>query len=191
MPKTKVQKEGLFAKYKEVVDKSNFVVVELNNVPANVLTNLRKQLAAVDSSLMIVKDKVFTKAAAEEKAMDGIVLAGPLAVLDGGRDIVTALKAFDNAVKDAKSVLSLSGIDDATVAKYVPFTFKLGVINHSFLDTNDTIRLSKLPDKQTILAQFVGTLAAPISGVMNVMNGVSRNLVYALTDLKEKKAQAA
>lgn len=191
MPKTKVQKEGLFAKYKEVVDKSNFVVVELNNVPANVLTNLRKQLAAVDSQFLIIKNKVFTKAAASEKAMDGIVLAGPLAVLEGGKDVVTALKAFESAAKDAKATLSLSGMDEQLVAKYVPFTFMHSVINHSYLNTNDTIRLSKLPDKQTILAQFVGTLAAPISGAMNVMNGVSRNLVYALNDLKEKKAQAA
>ncbi|WKZ29745.1 MAG: 50S ribosomal protein L10 [Candidatus Dojkabacteria bacterium] len=189
MPKTKGQKEALFEKYKEIVDKSNFLVVEINNVPANALMELRKKLAAHDAQFVVVKNTVFQKAAASEESFADVTMEGPLAILEGGEDIVSSIKLFDEATKYAKQSMSLAGADDEVVSKYVPFTVRVGMINHRLLTASDAQRLATLPDKNTILAQFVGTLAAPISGVMNVMNGVSRNLVYALTDLKEKKAQ--
>lgn len=191
MPKSFKQKEALHSQYADVFEKSNFVVVQTNNVPANVLTNMRKKLAATNSSFLVIKNNVFLKAGSKETAMKDVTFAGTLAVLEGGNDIVTALKVFENAAKDAKAALSLAGVEDAVVAKYVPFEFRMGVINHSFLNADDTVRLSKLPDKLTVISQFVGTLAAPISGVMNAMNGVSRNLVYALSDLRDKKAAEA
>lgn len=191
MPKTKGQKEALFEKYKEIVDKSNFLVVEINNVPANALMELRKKLAAHDAQFVVVKNTVFQKAAASEESFADVTMEGPLAILEGGEDIVSSIKLFDEATKYAKQSMSLAGADDEVVSKYVPFTVRVGMINHRLLTASDAQRLATLPDKNTILAQFVGTLAAPISGVMNVMNGVSRNLVYALTDLKEKKAQTA
>jgi large subunit ribosomal protein L10 len=191
MPKTKGQKEALFETYKEIVDKSNFLVVEINNVPANALMQLRKKLAAHNAQFVVVKNTVFQKAAASEESFAEVVMEGPLAVLEGGDDVVSSVKLFDDATKSAKQLLSLSGIDDQSVASYVPFKVIAGMINHRLLSASDAARLATLPDKKTVIAMFVGTLAAPITGMMNAMNGVSRNLVYVLNDLKEKKAQTA
>jgi len=187
VPKTKSQKETLKQAYDEVVAKRNFVVVKIANIPAVVLTQMRKQLSALNASFTIVKNTVFTKSL--EPVTKDITMEGPLAVLEGGNDIASALKSFDAATKEAKAVLSLSGADESSLKSYSPFTYKYGVIQESILDASQVQRLSQLPDKNTVIAQFVGTMAAPLSSTMNVMNGVLRNMVYVLTDLKNKKSE--
>lgn len=188
MPKNRVQKAELMTAYKEVVAQGNFVVVETNQVPAAVVTNLRKLLAPFKAKMYVIKDTVFTKAAQEVPALKEQTFVGQLSVVEGGEDIASSIKQFEEATKQAKAVLALTGADEKVVASYVPFTFKFGFINNTVLNDKDVIRVSKLPDKKALLAQVVGTMAAPISSIMNVMNGVPRAFLYALTDLKNKKA---
>lgn len=189
MPKNKAQKVELMTQYDEVVSKSNFIVIETNQVPARAMTTLRKLLTEVDAKLYVIKNKVFAIAAEKDSKIGAQTLVGQLAVIEGGKDISTAIKKLEDATKQAKSELSLTGADEKTVSSYVPFTYKFGYVSGSFLNEVDVERLSKLPDKQTVLAQFVGTLAAPISGLLNVMQGVPRAFVYVLTDLQNKKAE--
>ncbi|WKZ24324.1 MAG: 50S ribosomal protein L10 [Candidatus Dojkabacteria bacterium] len=189
MPKNKAQKAELFSAYQDVVTKSNFIVIETNKVPARSITTLRKLLSEVDGKLFVIKNTVFAKAAEKDSQLAAQNFVGQLAVIEGGNDIVTAVKKLDDAVKDAKAQLSLTGADDDTVAKYVPFSYKFGYVSGSVLNDQDVARLSKLPDKQTILAQLVGTMAAPLTGLLNVMQGVPRAFVYAVSDLQNKKAE--
>ena len=189
MPKDKSQKAELYTQYADVVSKSNFIVIETNQVPARAITTLRKLLTEVDAKLYVIKNTVFSKAAEKVEVLANRTYVGQLAVIEGGNDIVTALKKLENATKEAKSVLALSGKDDKTVAAYAPFAYKFGYVSGSLLEDKDVVRLSQLPDKKTVMAQFVGTLAAPIAGLMRVMNGVPQAFVYALTDLQNKKAE--
>ena len=53
------------------------------------------------------------------------------------------------------------------------------------------IALAKLPSREQLLAQVVGTVAAPLSGMVRVMNGNLSGLVYALSAIKDKKEAAA
>lgn len=189
MAKNKVQKAELFTQYQEVVAQSNFIVIETNKVPARAITSLRKLLSEVDAKLYVIKNTVFSKVTEENEKLAGQTYVGQLAVINGGTDISVAIKKLDDAAKEAKSILSLTGADEKTVAAYVPFTYKFGYVSGSFLDEKDVARLAQLPDRKTVLAQFVGTVAAPISGLLNVMQGVPRAFVYVLTDLQNKKAE--
>ena len=188
MAKNRAQKAELMTQYDEVVSKSNFIVIETNKVPARAITTLRKLLSEVDAKLYVIKNTVFSKAAEKNEKLVGQTYAGQLAVIEGGKDVSTAIKKLDDAAKEAKSVLSLTGADEKTLAAYVPFTYKFGFVSGSLLNDADVVRLSKLPDQQAVLAQFVGTLAAPISGLLNVMQGVPRAFMYTLIDLQNKKA---
>ncbi len=190
MPKNRSQKSELLAEYKDVVAKGNFLVLATDKVPAAVITDLRKLLASVDAKLYVIKNTVFAKAAVEADEKLGLQeFVGQLAVIEGGKDIVIAAKQLEQSTKEARAVLALTGADDKTVAAYSPFAYKFGYISGSILNDKDVVRLSKLPDRQTVIAQFVGTLAAPLSSFMNVLNGVPRAFVYALTDLQNKKAE--
>jgi large subunit ribosomal protein L10 len=50
--------------------------------------------------------------------------------------------------------------------------------------------MAKLPPKEVLLARMVGGFQAPICGLVNVLQGTIRKLVYALNAVKDKKAEA-
>lgn len=177
------------SQYQDVVSKSNFIVIETNKVPARAITTLRKLLSEVDAKLYVIKNTVFAKASEKVEGLATQTFVGPLAVIEGGKDVSTAIKKLDDATKEAKALLALTGKDDATVKEYQPFSYKFGYVSGAVLNDKDVARLSTLPDRQTMLAQLVGTLAAPISGLLNVMQGVPRAFMYTLTDLQNKKAE--
>ena len=63
-----------------------------------------------------------------------------------------------------------------------------GILEGKFIESSKVEMLSKLPSKQQLLGQLVGTLNAPISGFVNVLAGNLRGLVNVLNGIKEKKA---
>ena len=63
-----------------------------------------------------------------------------------------------------------------------------GVLEGQFIDEGKVKALSALPSKPQMLAQFVGTLNAPISGFVNVLAGNLRNFVGVLSAIKESKS---
>lgn len=189
MAKTKDQKKELYAAYKDVVSKGNFVVIETNELPASVVTNLRKALSDVEAKMYVIKNKVFAKAVEGVEGFDKDAFVGQLSVIEGGKDLVQAVKSLDAAKASAKMHKQLHGLTDEEVAKYVPFTHKLGYLSGKVISDAEVARLAQLPDRKTLLAQVVGTMAAPLTSFMNVMQGVPRAFVYALTDLQNKKAE--
>lgn len=55
------------------------------------------------------------------------------------------------------------------------------------LDKAQVSALADLPSKDTLRAQVVGTLVAPIRGLVTVLSGTQRNLVTVLANIKDKK----
>jgi large subunit ribosomal protein L10 len=65
-----------------------------------------------------------------------------------------------------------------------------GVLEGKFITDKSVKSLAKLPSKQQLLGQLVGTLNAPVSGFVNVLAGNLRGLVNVLNAVKDKQAQA-
>ena len=63
-----------------------------------------------------------------------------------------------------------------------------GVLEGNFIDGAKVTALSKLPSKQQLLGQLVGTINAPVSGFVNVLAGNLRGLVNVLNAIKDKGA---
>jgi len=63
-----------------------------------------------------------------------------------------------------------------------------GILEGSLIDGAKVQELAKLPSKQQLLGQLVGTLNAPVSGLVNILAGNLRNLVGVLNNIKESKA---
>lgn len=63
-----------------------------------------------------------------------------------------------------------------------------GVLEGAFINSEKVNALSKLPSKQQLLGQLVGTLNAPVSGFVNVLAGNLRGLVNVLNAIKDKGA---
>jgi len=63
-----------------------------------------------------------------------------------------------------------------------------GILEGKFIAADKVLALSRLPSKQQLLGQLVGTLNAPISGFVNVLAGNLRNLVGVLNNIKATKS---
>ena len=64
---------------------------------------------------------------------------------------------------------------------------QFGIVNAKVVSRSDVVALALLLSKLELLAHFVGMLAAPLSGFMNVLQGTQRSLVYVLNQIKDKK----
>ena len=50
--------------------------------------------------------------------------------------------------------------------------------------------LTELPPKEVLIAKMLGSMNAPISGFVNVLQGTIRNVVYALEAVRQQKESA-
>lgn len=67
--------------------------------------------------------------------------------------------------------------------------FKGGVIQHRFVDEAAFEALARLPGEEVLRGQVVSMIAAPIRNLMNVLEGVPRNLVLVLKAAEAAKAE--
>jgi large subunit ribosomal protein L10 len=70
------------------------------------------------------------------------------------------------------------------------FKLKAGVLSGQVLTAPELEALSKLPDREVLLAQFLGVLQGVPTALVTVLAGVIRNLLNVLVALKDKKAEA-
>ena len=59
------------------------------------------------------------------------------------------------------------------------------------LNKDQVFALADLPSKEALIAQVVGTIAAPLRGLVTVLSGPQRNFVTVLERIKEQKESAA
>ena len=74
--------------------------------------------------------------------------------------------------------------------KYEKLEIKAGVVEGKVFDVEAIKALAALPSKEELIAKALGSLKAPINGLVNVLNGNIRGLVIALNAIAEKKAEA-
>lgn len=173
---TRQKKEQLVKELSDnVADSKTVVVCDFKGMTVAELTQLRKSLREKSASLKVIKKTLADRAfqASGYEALNVKALEGQAAVVFGGEDEVTAAKTLLDFSKKSKN-LKIVG----------------GALEKKAISVAKIIELAKLPGKQEMLGQLVGTLAAPISGLARVLSGNLRGLAVALNAIKEKKEQA-
>lgn len=102
---------------------------------------------------------------------------------------------------DLKPVRGLLGIafgyeDEVTPAKIInDFSKKIeaikifgGLIGDNFITGSQVKTVASLPDKDSMRALTIGTIQAPISSFVRVLQGNARNLVYILNQIATSKS---
>jgi large subunit ribosomal protein L10 len=146
------------------------VAVCYSTLKANDITMLRKKMREVGITPVVTKNSLVKKALAEAKLeIDQTILDKP--VLFGfGPDEVEISKILTDFVKGYESVEVLGGLVRGEIA-----------------DSAKIKVLASLPSRQELQAKLVGTIAAPISGFVNVLSGNLRGLVNALNQISKQK----
>ena len=67
---------------------------------------------------------------------------------------------------------------------------KAGIIDGQFTSAEKIGILANLPTREELIAKLVSTMKSPLAGLVNVLNGNQRKLVYALSAIARKKSEA-
>lgn len=100
-------------------------------------------------------------------------LNGPTAIVTGTGDVVAAAKILKDFVAEHK----------------LPVV-KIGAMNGVVLSESDIAVLASLPSRTELLGKFVGTVAAPLTSFVGVLNQKVCSLLYVLKAVQEKKSAA-
>jgi large subunit ribosomal protein L10 len=143
---------------------------------------LRKKLREQKGSFQVVKNTLACK------ALKGAGIPGldryftqPTAITFGFDDPVSVAKILTEFAKERKNPINAEGLP----------AIKAAFMSGSILDLARVRALAALPSKPVIISQVLGTLQAPIRGLMNVLNGPLANMVNVLNEIRKLKESAA
>lgn len=171
MAKTRAQKEEAVKNLTEKLQRAKSVVfADYKGMKMNQISDLRNKLAEIDAQFEVTKNTLVLRALTANyyPLPTDHFFDGPTATLFGFGDEILPLKILSKAFKD-NQIGEIKG----------------GFLNGEFMEALSMIRLSTLPSKLELQAKVVGYLVSPLSGMINVLQGNLRNLVYALSQIQK------
>lgn len=173
MPKTRAQKENIIA---ELADKfsrmKSAVFTSVSGYTMEDADSLRQKGREQGIELTVAKKTLLLRALEKNNfTLDKDTLDGSILTTVGYEDEVSPAKLMASFLKDREGITVVGGI-----------------LEGQFVGPDAIKQLASLPSKQELLAKFVGSINAPVSGFVNVLAGNLRSLVYVLNALKESKA---
>jgi len=169
---TKKQKELLIKEFAENVANSKVLVVcDFKGMTVAEIGELRGILKESGVRMQVLK-KTLAQIALDNLEIDLDIrrLEGQLAFVYGGDDEVSAAKLLNKFAKNNEKLKML-----------------VGALEGKAMEQEDVVALAKLPSKEELLAKVVGSLKAPVSGLVNVLGGNLRGLINVLTAIKDSK----
>ena len=151
-------------KVKEIKDKFErancIVLANYQGIDVEQDTQLRKKMRGMGVEYKVYKNRL-VKIVAEELGYDFLIehLEGATSIAFGYDDIISPAKIL-NDFSEKSGKLSL----------------KVGVVEKEFYDNDKIKRLAKIPSKEVLVSKLLGSIKAPLS-----------NLVYVLNAVKESK----
>ncbi len=136
-------------------------------------TELRAKMREAGVKYMVAKN-TFIRIAAKEAGIEGLdsVLEHNTALAFSAEDPVAPAKILNDFSKDHEAL-----------------ELKAGVLDGKVIAVDEVKALAELPSREELLAKLVGSMQAPISGLVNVLQGTIRNFVYTLEAVRQKKEQ--
>jgi large subunit ribosomal protein L10 len=168
-------KEAVIAEVAELLESTETVFVsDYRGLTVSELSELRGMLRQSGARVRIVKNTLGT-IAAERAGRTTLkeLLSGPTAVTFCGDDPAAAAKAIADYARTHPQ-LEVRG----------------GLMAETLLDASQLRVFATLPSRDVLVAQVVGTLAAPMTGLVTVLQGTVSGFVRALNQVAEKKAAA-
>lgn len=172
MPKTRDQKQRLINQLDEkLVKAKSIVLTNYQGLTMSQLSTLRNQLSDQQATFSVIKNNLLQIALKKNNIqVDDISLEGPTATLMAFGDEISPIKILAKALKD-----------------FQIGSIKLGYMDGEVLSADQVIKLSQLPTKNELQAKVVGSLGAPLYGIIGVLQANIRNLVYVLDGIKKAK----
>ena len=169
------EKEAVIAEVTQLLtDTENLFVSDYRGLTVAELAELRGKLRESGARFRIIKNTlggIAADKAGREPVKD--LMSGPTAVTFCGDELVGAAKALVDFAKTHPQLEVRGGLLDAAV-----------------IDPDGVKALASLPPRTVLVAQVVGTMAAPMTGLVTVLQGTISGFVRALDQVAQQRAAA-
>jgi large subunit ribosomal protein L10 len=169
------EKDAVIAEVTQLLtDTENLFVSDYRGLTVTELSQLRGKLRESGARFKIVKNTL-GGIAADKSGREQVkgMLSGPTAVTFCGDDLVGAAKALADFARTHPQLEVRGGLLDA-----------------SLIDPEGVRALASLPPRDVLIAQVVGTMAAPMTGLVTVLQGTISGFVRALDQVAQQRAAA-
>ncbi len=174
MQQNKSQKTELIAEVAaKAKDSKALVFANFKGVSVKDITTLRRSLRETGSSWQVLKKTLLNRALDEVGVkVDARSLDGQVGVAFSSDEVAAAKTIADFLKANKESTLSIVG----------------GSLGSEALSVEAVKALAKLPSRDELRAQLVGTLQAPISGFVRTLSGNLTGLVRVLGAVRDTKS---
>jgi large subunit ribosomal protein L10 len=134
------------------------------------LKELRKTLKAANGGFQVIKKTLIDLALkkADMGEASAKKMEGQIALAFSDKDEISAAKILNDYSKKNENLKILGAL-----------------LEGKFLNEKEAVSLAKIPAKEQLLANLVGSIASPLSGFVSVLQGNLRGLVFVLSQIKK------
>jgi len=145
------------------------VFFDYNGLRVERIQELRSKLREKDADCQVAKKTLIDLALKKAGFKDVAVrdLSGQVALAFGYKDEILPAKILYNFSKDNESLKILSGL-----------------VNGEYMDSAGIISLAQLPSREELFAKLVGNISSPLFGLINVLQGNMRKLIFVLKNME-------
>ncbi len=148
-------------------------LVRYQGLTVKMLQQLRKELKAKGGSFKIAKARLMKRAVQD---------------VSNAQDLVPYFKDQVGVVWSEKPSPEVAKVLNDFAGNNQQLQVIVGCLGGQILSQQQVIALAKLPSREVLLAHLCGTLNAPMSGLVRVLNMLIVRLLYVLNQVAEKKS---
>jgi large subunit ribosomal protein L10 len=144
--------------------------VDYRGISVSEVADLRSRLRDAETRFRIVKNSL-TERASDQAGAEALkeLLQGPTAFAFVSGDAALAAKALNDAARTLGTL-----------------EFKGGLMDGAPLSADEIRSLARLPAREVLHAQLVGTIASPLSGLVRTLNALISGIAVQLGQIAEK-----
>lgn len=165
------QKTALVEELSEQIRSAEAIfAVDYRGISVADAAQLRGRLRDAQTRFRVVKNSL-TERASDEAGAEPLkaMLEGPTALAFVSGDAALAAKALNDAARTLGTL-----------------EFKGGMMNGGALTADEVRSIARLPARDVLNVQLVGTIAAPLSGLVRTLNALISGLAIQLQQVAEK-----
>jgi large subunit ribosomal protein L10 len=157
----------------ELKNAKSVVLVNYSGLNVKGQQELKARLKEVGGRMVVVKNTLLKRAGEAAKidkdALTDAILQGQTALVISDADPIAPLQVLGKFAKEFE----------------VP-KFKVGVVDGSFQNEEDLVKLSTLPGRDALLGQLLGSLMSAQYGLVGTLNANMQKLVSVLSEASKK-----
>jgi large subunit ribosomal protein L10 len=172
MPKREEKQKVVKELEQKLQDASLVIFTDYRGINVEEMTVLRDKLRVPGVEYRVVKNTM-TEFALQNTGYSQVIekLEGPNAVVFSNEDLVGPAKTIYEFIK-----------------QYKKLEVKVGILEGQVVSAEKIKNLADLPPREVLLAQVVGTMQAPITSFVYVLNANLTGLARVLDGIREQKA---